>query len=91
MRLADVDALKQTFCAVCDHSIKCEDCDIDYHFEHLAPAIDAVEVVRCKDCKWYERRYPWNNASMECSYLEAPMDDNDYCSWGERREDGKTD
>lgn len=48
-----------------------------------------AEIVRCKDCKWYERRYPWNGNSYECSYLEAPMDDNDFCSWGERREDGK--
>ena len=90
MRLIDADALKQTFCAECDHSIKCEDCDIDYHFEHLAPTVDAVEVVRCKDCKWYERKYPWNNASTMCSYLEFPMDDNDFCSWGERKEDVKT-
>lgn len=52
------------------------------------PTVDAVEIVRCKDCKWYERKYPWNGNIYECSYLEAPMDDNDYCSWGERREDG---
>ena len=44
------------------------------------------EIVRCKDCKWYKRKYPWNNI-YECSYLEAPMDDDDFCSWGERRED----
>lgn len=55
-----------------------------------APTVDAVEVVRCKDCKWYERKFPWNRHSYECSYLEAPMDDNDYCSLGERREDAKT-
>ena len=55
-----------------------------------APTVDAVEVVRCKDCKWYERKYPWNGHVYECSYLEYPMDDNDYCSLGERREDGKT-
>lgn len=48
------------------------------------------EIVRCKDCKWYGRKYPWNDHYMECSYLEAPMDDNDYCSWGERREDERT-
>ena len=47
---------------------------------------DVVEVVRCKDCKWYKRKYPWNGI-YECSYLEAPMDDDDFCSWGERRED----
>jgi len=51
-----------------------------------ASDVDVVEVVRCKDCKWYKRKYPWNGNIYECSYLEAPMDDNDYCSWGERRE-----
>ena len=42
------------------------------------------EIVRCKDCKWYKRKY---GNIYECSYLEAPMDDDDFCSWGERRED----
>lgn len=46
-----------------------------------------AEIVRCKDCKWYERKYPWNDHIYECSYLEAPMDDNDYCSWGERKDE----
>ena len=53
-----------------------------------ASDVDVVEVVRCKDCKWYKRK---NGNIYECSYLEAPMDDDDFCSWGERREDGKTD
>lgn len=39
MRLIDGDALKQTFCAECTHTLKCSDCDIDYHFEKLAPTI----------------------------------------------------
>jgi len=48
---------------------------------------DVVEVVRCKDCKWYKRKYPWNGNIYECTYLDAPMDDDGFCSWGERRED----
>ena len=52
MRLTDADALKQTFCAECDHSIKCEDCDIDYHFEHLAPTVDPV-----KHGHWVEQEH----------------------------------
>lgn len=49
---------------------------------------DWVKVVRCKDCKWYERKYSLNgHAYTECSYHGAPMDDNDYCSWGKRREE----
>lgn len=82
MRLIDADALKQTFCAECNHSIKCEDCDIDYHFEYLAPTVDAVEVVRCKDCtSLYDG---W------CIDYGIHMDENEFCSSGERREDADT-
>ena len=60
-RLTDADALKQTFCAECDHSIKCEDCDIDYHFEHLAPTIDPVKHghwIEQEHCDWvYSKEY----------------------------------
>lgn len=37
-----------------------------------APTVDAVQVVRCKDCKFYD----------EC---ENFLFDDDYCSSGERR------
>lgn len=84
MKLADIDALKQTFCAECDHSIKCEDCDIDYHFEHLAPTVDAVEVVRCKDCRWFEN----DGYHTNCQIMQFCVETEDYCSRGERREDG---
>ena len=94
MRLIDADALKQTFCAECDRSIKCDDCDIDYHFEYLAPTVDAVPVVRCKDCKWYKEGselYPMrfcyrlkNDDGFPVGYNWA---DNDFCSHSERRED----
>ena len=44
------------------------------------------ELVRCKDCKHYKpydinRPFPCSVGLMEC------MSD-DYCSYGERREDG---
>lgn len=43
--------------------------------------IDVIEVVLCKDCKWYE-----------CGGLPCPLDlceslgDDGFCSRGERRE-----
>ena len=88
MRLIDADALKQTFCAECDHSIKCEDCDIDYHFEHLAPTIDAVEVVWCKDCKKYIpcQKLPIGTSKW-CDMFDRATCEMNYCGWGERRED----
>lgn len=42
-RLVDADALKATFCAECNHTITCEDCDIDYHIGRLAPTIIEAE------------------------------------------------
>ena len=88
MKLADIDALKQTFCAECDHSIKCEDCDIDYHFEHLAPTVDAVEVVRCKDCKKYIpcQKLPIGTSKW-CGLFDRATCEMNYCGWGERKED----
>ena len=88
MRLTDADALKQTFCAECDHSIKCEDCDIDYHFEHLAPTVDAVEAVRCKDCKWASACYgDIVRASKGGGEVHMPLGTDGYCSLAERKED----
>ena len=50
------------------------------------PTADVVEVVRCKDCK---RRYSDMCAMwIDCDCCGAHADwcnDNDYCSWGERR------
>lgn len=42
-----------------------------------APTIDAIEVVRCRDCKH------WNYG--DCYRLELSMPD-DFCSYGERKE-----
>ena len=48
-----------------------------------APTIDAVEVVRCKDCKW---RGKLGCAITIVDESDKPKDD-DFCSWGERREE----
>ena len=57
-----------------------------------APTIDAVEVVRCKDCKHYE--FADNRAfGMPVKYCDwfgfEDVDDNDFCSRGERREESE--
>ena len=48
------------------------------------PTVDAVEVVRCKDCKM---RCPESVCiAKHCTLSGIPVDDDDFCSYGERRE-----
>ena len=50
------------------------------------PLVDAVEVVRCKDCKWrFECEAP---TYVICKKTNTFMSADDFCSYGERRNDG---
>lgn len=46
--------------------------------------IDAVKVVRCKDCRRFERN--GNKEYGNCAYHLSLAYETDYCSWGERKE-----
>ena len=48
------------------------------------PTVDAVEVVRCKDCKMFCRNYA--HLRKHCGLTGAIVEDDDFCSYGERRE-----
>lgn len=56
-----------------------EICDINN-----APTVDAVEVVRCKDCKYHMFahcfRFAWDELKNKI------VSDDDYCSFGEKKE-----
>ena len=56
-----------------------------------APTVDAVEVVRCKECKhWYE--YSCNEKYGSCHFWQANDNENtetesdDFCSYGQRKD-----
>ena len=49
------------------------------------PTVDAVEVVRCKDCIYYKQGAFKEYAGGLCNYHHLHMGDSDYCSYGERR------
>ena len=54
------------------------------------PTADVVEVVRCKDCRWYKSIFSWNGKEHKicvCEPFEPPREPDDYCSYGDRRED----
>lgn len=48
---------------------------------------DFVEVVRCRDCRWFEDP-PAGTMTGVCELTERLMFDDEYCSYGERREEG---
>ena len=49
---------------------------------------DIVEVVRCKDCMWFEPCEEIEGESWTgyCTYGEFHTDEMDFCSRGERKE-----
>ena len=49
-----------------------------------APIVDAVEVVRCKDCKHSIKRI--GKIECRCELDGKIWDIDDFCSYGERRE-----
>ncbi len=59
--------------------------DIVDAFENI-PTADVVEVVRCKDCIFYQANSCFNRQWDFESSTEIPLvRENDYCSYGERR------
>ena len=49
----------------------------------IQPEVDAVPVVRCKDCEYYTEEERWCRRLGLC----GAFDQNDYCSHAERRTD----
>lgn len=88
MRLIDADAVeKQAYDDVHYHA-ELEDWEFDVvtHYLDHAPTIDAVPVVRCKDCLY------WQSGENECEKWEYCTSHNigigphSFCSYGERKD-----
>ena len=94
MRLIDGDALIEKF----NEKVDMAECLIDARtaerfatFCALAnaveemPTADAEVVVRCKDCKyWQNNNNGYPHEECRWGHGETP-DDNDFCSYGERK------
>ena len=84
MRLIDADSLQRRICGAkcgCEY----EDCgnegDCGYdHFISNAPTINAVPVVRCRECKYHNKP----TCPMRLSFNWTK--DDDFCSYEERKE-----
>ena len=55
-----------------------------------APTVDAVKVVRCKDCKHYKpqkKSAHWENRANYCNRIVTiKMQLDDFCSYGKRKD-----
>ena len=53
------------------------------------PAADVVPVVRCKDCKYaYINSFSAASGVALCSSSAKVMQQDDFCSYGERKDEG---
>ena len=106
MRLIDADELKDTLkklvCNHCPTTGVCASCSLGkfLYVVDSAPTIDAVPVVRCKDCaRRGEEGCPmmfWERCVAEHDYLRwyeyVPHDQTDpngFCHMGRRADDGQ--
>ena len=78
-------------------AVACKGCNKEFSNEPCEPsecyiqqglfniaAADVVEVVRCKECK---HRYTASSGVIFCTqHLTMSANDDDFCSYGERRE-----
>ena len=64
-----------------DFADRCMQIEIDKRI-NMCEACERVEVVRCKECKHGTEK----DGGIICD--QNIWDKNDYCSYGERREDG---
>ena len=54
--------------------------------QHIENVKDWVPVVRCKDCRWRGREECAMFYRCECGEQHTWETDNDFCSYGERKE-----
>ena len=90
MRLIDAEALTETIGIRLYSGAVMEFVSVDDIAKQ--PTVDAVPVIRCKDCKHMGDVYlvslPWlEQKEHRCRYWEHPTTPDDYCNRAERKEE----
>ena len=66
--------------------------DVDRDVVRKAPKVDAVEVVRCKECKHYRNGICDQIEYIMDGYYHGTFEEkrpDDFCSYGEKKNRGK--
>ena len=64
------------------------ECETKEDYEDMVALLDlGASIVRCKDCKHYEVHKPNITENCERNGRLVPMLPDDFCSYGERREE----
>lgn len=82
------EAAKAVVCDACEKpscpELWGKDCSLMVLLNNI-PTADVVEVVRCKDCRYFTGKSCMINEGMR----ESPIDGNGFCFYGERRTDNE--
>lgn len=84
MRLIDANEIENLFNAQVERGAT----DLFDAFEDAlqdAQAVDALPVVRCQNCKYYAL-WADGRSMNRCDKHECTMYDDDFCSYGERKD-----
>lgn len=98
-RLVDLDKVRELF-RVAETCDKCQRSNIDCDSERVlyytprdicglldeAEEVDAVQVVRCKDCKWWNTEWKHEDGECYCYKIDQWTAPRFFCADGERRE-----
>ena len=91
VRLIDANELKEKMCFKCNDEYSDEPCEPDdcvfCNAINDAQTIDAVEVIRCRECKYLEKDDGLKYGRM-CLKLgnSSLCHDDDFSSYGQRKE-----
>jgi hypothetical protein len=98
MRLIDADELKELFAetityiarktnkvGALEHMIRASATVIQMIDD--APTVDAIPVIRCKDCKYYTGKWCTKYSTKQFDINDICKADDDFCSMAERKAD----
>lgn len=97
MRMIDADTinLRCTIGMIADDGVVCVPLKDVRKSIGETPTIDAVPVVRCKDCKWYRdgkiievMKFCYRMRNRDGEEVGYSWPEDGFCSYGERKENG---